>query len=286
MSAALADGTGQGMLMTMNIGTAPSTLPYRLPVHHSCTLYMAIMDRTLYSCQAMATTTSRDAERARLSRAAVVDRALALSDSDGLDAVTIRRLAADLGVSPMALYWHFRSKDELLAGLAERVWAQIDTRADPAAPWPAQLRGLLESLVAVLREHPSACTLLLAGQKMQSQAALAATETTLAVLRRAGFDPEQAAAIARHGLFTGITLVMSEPGSEYGSPGPERAEAQRRNRVTLALLPPERFPRVIESAGPLTTCDDPDQHYRFGIDLFIAGVQAIAPSNLGLSRPG
>jgi TetR/AcrR family tetracycline transcriptional repressor len=227
----------------------------------------------------MAATTSRDTDRTRLSRAAVVDRALAVSDSDGLDAVTIRRLATELGVSPMALYWHFRSKDDLLAGLAERVWSEIDTRADPAAPWPAQLRGLLESLVLVLREHPSACTLLLAGQKMQSQAALAATETTLDVLRRAGFDPDQAATIARHGLFTGITLVMSEPGSEFGLAGPERAEAQRRNRVALALLPPDRFPRVIEAAGPLTTCDDPDKHYRSGIDLFIAGVQAIAPGS-------
>jgi len=239
-------------------------------------LYIAIFTRTSYSCQAMTPTTAREADRARLSRAAVIDRALALSDADGLDAVTIRRLAADLGVSPMALYWHFRSKDELLAGLADRVWAGIDVGVDPAAPWPAQLRGLLSSLVRVLREHPSASTLLLAGQKLTSPAALSATETTLDVLRRAGFGPAQAAGIARNALFTGLTLVMSEPGFEPGLAQAGRAEAQRRDHIRLALLPPDRYPRIIESAAPLTACDDPDQHYQLGIDIFIAGVQAIA----------
>jgi AcrR family transcriptional regulator len=227
----------------------------------------------------MAPITSRQVDRTRLSRAAVVDRALALADADGLDAVTIRRLAAELGVSPMALYWHFRSKDELLAGLADRVWAEIDTDVDPSAPWPDQLRGVLESGLRVLRGHPSASALLLAGEKMTSDAALAATEATLDVLRRAGFDPAQAAAIGRNALFTGIMLVMSEPGSEPGLTEAECAEAARRRRIRLALLPPDRYPRVIEAAGPLTECEDPDLHYRFGIDLFIAGVKAIAPGS-------
>lgn len=236
-----------------------------------------MMTRTTYSCQAMTPTTAQQADRARLTRATVVDRALALSDADGLEAVTIRRLAAELGVTPMALYWHFRSKEELLAGLAERVWSGIDINIDPAAPWPAQLRGLLESLIGVLRAHPSASTLLLSGEKMNGEAALTATEITLEVLRRAGFDPAQAAAIARNALYFGLMLVMSEPGFEPSMTEEDRAEHQRRNRVKLALLPPGKYPRVIESAGPLTACEDPDLHYQFGTDMFIAGVQAMAP---------
>jgi AcrR family transcriptional regulator len=222
---------------------------------------------------------SRQADRIRLSRAAVTDRALALADAAGLEAVTIRRLAAELGVSPMALYWHFRSKEELLAALADRVWAQLDTAGDNSAPWPHQLRVLLESGVRVLREHPSAPALLLAGEKMTSDAALAATETTLDVLRRAGFDPAQAAAVARNALFSCIMLVMSDPGYDPGCTEAERVETARKDRIRLALLPPDKYPRVIESAGPLTACEDPDEHYRFGLDLFIAGVQAIAPDH-------
>jgi TetR/AcrR family transcriptional regulator, tetracycline repressor protein len=237
---------------------------------------MAILACTAYSCQVMAQTAAEEAGRTRLSKAAVVDRALALSDAEGLDALTIRRLATELGVTPMALYWHFRSKEELLTGLAERLWAEIDTDVDEAAPWPEQLRGLLESLLRVLREHPSASSLLLEGEKRNSEAALVAMETTLEVLHRAGFGPQQAAAIARNALWTGLMLVMSEPGFGPGMTEADRAEKQRLSRVRLALLPPDRYPRVVEAAVPLTACDDPDLHYRFGVDVFIAGVQAIA----------
>src|SRR5215469_9841618 len=120
-------------------------------------------------------------ERTRLSKDAVVDRALALADAEGLDALTIRRLARELGVTPMALYWHFRSKEALLAGLADRIWAEIDTDVDPATEWPQQLRGMLESLVRVLRAHPSASQILLDAEELNSDAALRAGETTLEV---------------------------------------------------------------------------------------------------------
>jgi TetR/AcrR family tetracycline transcriptional repressor len=212
----------------------------------------------------------------KLSKAAVVERALSLADELGLEALTIRRLAQELGVTPMALYWHFRSKEELLAGLGDRVWADIDTDVDPAADWPAQLRGLLDSLVQMLREHPSASQLLLAGEKLHGEASIAATETALAILRRAGFGPEQASEIARGALWAGLTLVMSEPGFDPAGTPEERTELMRQSRIRLAMLPPDRFPCVVEAAGPLTACDDPDFHYQFGIDLFIAGVVAVS----------
>jgi TetR/AcrR family transcriptional regulator, tetracycline repressor protein len=206
----------------------------------------------------------------------VVERGLALADAEGLDAVTIRRLAADLGVTPMALYWHFRSKDELLDGLAERVWGEIDVDVDPDADWSAQLRGLLESLIRVLRNHPSASQLLISGEKRTSEAAAIANEVALEVLDRAGFDAEHAAAIAKNALFTGITLVMSDPGFEPGLTEAERVEHQRLARVRLSLLPPDKFPRLVECAVPMTASDNPDFHYKLGVDLFIAGVQALA----------
>jgi TetR/AcrR family tetracycline transcriptional repressor len=215
-----------------------------------------------------------DSERIRLTRDAVVDRALRLADADGLETLTIRKLAAELGVTPMALYWHFRSKDELLEGLAERVWSEIAIDVDAAAPWPAQLRGLLESLLGVLRAHPSAAGLLLQSDK-QNESALRATEVTLDVLRGAGFDPKHASEIARSTLWTGLMLVMSEPGIDMLAPD-DRAEGQRRKQVVLASLPPARYPRLVECAIPMTACDDPQFHYELGVSVFIAGVQAIA----------
>jgi AcrR family transcriptional regulator len=221
---------------------------------------------------------AREAERTRLSQATVIDRALALADADGLDALTIRKLATDLGVTPMAIYWHFRSKEALFEGLAGQIWAEIDADVDPARDWPDQLRGLMESLVRVLRAHRCASQLLVSAEKVGSEAFLLVTETTLDVLRRAGFDPVQASEVARGALYTGIMLVMSAPGFDPVLTEADHAEHLRRNRVRLALLPPERYPRLVEAADPMTSCDPADEeyHYQFGIDLFLAGVQATA----------
>jgi TetR/AcrR family transcriptional regulator, tetracycline repressor protein len=216
-----------------------------------------------------------ESERTRLTKAAVVDRALALADKSGLEALTIRKLATELGVTPMALYWHFRGKDELLDGLADRIWSEVDVSVDPAASWGEQLRGMLTSLLSVLRAHPAAAQLLIQSEKRNAEAALNATEAALEVLRSAGFSVEDSSAIARGALWTGLALVMSEPGSEQLDQT-ERVEVQRKKQVELATLSPARYPRLVEAAIPMTACDDPELHYRFGVELLIAGVSAIA----------
>jgi TetR/AcrR family transcriptional regulator, tetracycline repressor protein len=217
--------------------------------------------------------------RARLSKRAVVDRALKLADADGLDALTIRKLAQDLGVTPMALYWHFRSKEDLLEGMAEQVWGEIEVNVDPSVPWWAQLQGGLESLLRVLRAHPSAPQLLLEHEK-RNEAALRATEAALAILRGAGFDPVYAAEIARSTLWTGITLVMSEAGYKPELSDEERTEWNRRSQLELAMLPAARYPHLVECAAPMANCD-PDFHYRLGVEMFIAGVRAMAERQRG-----
>jgi AcrR family transcriptional regulator len=216
-----------------------------------------------------------EGERTRLTRAAVVDQALALADKSGLDSLTIRKLATELGVTPMALYWHFRGKDELLNGLAERIWGEIDLTVDRAAPWTEQIRRLLESLLTVLRAHPAAPELLLGSEKMNSEPARNATELTLDILRTAGFSPEDASFAARSTLWTGITLVMSEPGIESLDDA-ERTELQRKKQVTLATQSSAKYPRLVECAAPMTACDNPEEHYEFGVDVFIGGLAAVA----------
>src|SRR5580700_2885233 len=233
----------------------------------------------MYSCQVInenLRSEEPDGERARLSKRAVVDRALKLADADGLDTLTIRKLAQDLGVTPMALYWHFRSKDDLLEGMAEQVWSEIEVKVDPSQPWWAQLQGGLESLLRVLRARRSAPQLILEHEK-RNEAALRATEATLEILTSAGFDAQHASEIARSTLWTGITLVMSETGYHPELSDDERAEFQRRNQVQLAMLPTARYPHLVQCAAPMANCD-PEFHYRLGVQLFIAGVRAIAPT--------
>ena len=153
-------------------------------------------------------------------------------------------------MTPMALYWHFRSKDELLDGLAERVWSEIDIDVDAAAPWPDQLRGLLESLLRVLRAHPAAPALLL-HKETQNECFLRATETTLDVLRNAGFDPRYASEIARNALWTGITLVMSEAGIT-SLDADDRTELQREEAGRVR----DAADRAVPEAGGVRRADD------------------------------
>ena len=87
------------------------------------------------------------------------------ADADGLEAVTIRRLAQDLGVTPMALYWHFADKDALLLAIAERLWdeaaAELGDVSDVQsgqAGW-AQLDEIVGAAVTVLRARPGCATL-------------------------------------------------------------------------------------------------------------------------------
>ena len=214
-------------------------------------------------------------DRTTLTPRAVVEGALALADAEGLGAVTIRRLAKELGVTPMALYWHFRSKDELLEGMAAGVFEEIDPSMDVSATWQEQLRALLGSVLDVLRAHPSTA-ILVSTRTVSSEGSLRATEVTLDILRRGGFSPAEATQIARHALSAVTNLVSGEPGVVVREGSQGLLDARRRARLFLESLPPERYPRLVEAATPLSEGVDPDAYFAFGLDLLIAGIEAMA----------
>ncbi len=213
--------------------------------------------------------------RTTLTPRAVVEGALALADAEGLGAVTIRKLAKELGVTPMALYWHFRSKDELLEGMAASVFEEIDPSTDASATWQEQLRALLGSVLDVLRAHPSTA-ILVSTRTVPSESSLRATEVALDILRRGGFSPTEATQIARHALSAVTNLVSGEPGVVIREGNQGLLDARRRARLFLETLPPERYPRLVEAATPLSEGVDPDAYFAFGLDLLLAGIEAMA----------
>jgi AcrR family transcriptional regulator len=204
----------------------------------------------------------------RLSRDAILDRALAVADAEGIEAVSVRRLARELGVTPMALYWHFDDKDALLYALGDRLLAGLDLSVDERLDWPDQLRAFVVSFTAVLRAHPSAAALIGSLPDTASEHALRAIEVALGILRRAGFSPEEAAHITRQIVRTTTAMVIAELDAAP-TPG-EDTEA------FLRALPPERFPRVIEAAAPLSASEDPERFYDLVIELILAGIESAA----------
>lgn len=224
------------------------------------------------------TTTSRrasaKADNTTLSREAIIDRALALADREGLDAVSIRRIAQDLGVTPMALYWHVKNKEELLAAMGEEMLSVLTLPADDSPRDIDQLRELMVRLVATLSAHPGSTELAMM-QILQCESGQLAAERALDILRRAGFSIEQSANLARTCLQNAIMLVSARPGAETSTPQDERAALLAHKRSALAGLSADRFPHLIESADAFTHCDDEMTYYQGGIELFIGGVQAL-----------
>jgi TetR/AcrR family transcriptional regulator, tetracycline repressor protein len=222
---------------------------------------------TLYSCQVV---------NERLSRATVAEHALKLADTEGLDSVTIRRLAQELGVTPMALYWHFKNKDELLLGLADHVLDGVKATRDPADPWPRQLRAMLEVLVAAMRGHPSLPALLQSVDKEQTASFNRATNDTLELLSRAGFSLDEGYWIASYLMHGAIGLVAAQPGCPTTMTPAEAAEWRRQKRLTLEKLPPGEYGMVVQFARTLEDEPDVERYYEFGVNLLMAAVESTA----------
>lgn len=218
--------------------------------------------------------------RQRLAAHSVIDAALALADAEGLEALTIRRLAADLGVTPMAIYWHVRNKDELLEGVAARLLEDVARPETGEALWRDQLRSVLASLLDVLRAHPAAAPLV-ATRTVATEHGLQLTETLLGIFRRAGFSPDEATQLARHAISTLANLVSSESGTVARDERPPQREAREQAREHLETLPIERYPRLVEAARPLAEGIDPESWFAFGLDLLLAGIEAMAARKTG-----
>jgi AcrR family transcriptional regulator len=178
----------------------------------------------------------------------------------------------------MALYWHFRDKAELLDGLAARLLEDVDLSVDETASWQEQLRALLGSLAGVARAHPS-IVILLSTRTVASDAGLRMTEVMLDILRRAGFSPAEATQVARHAVSTVANLASGEPGFVVRDESGEVKDARQHARGVLESLPPERFPRLVEAARPLSEGIHPADYRAFGLDLLLAGIEAMAARN-------
>src|SRR5215831_17191398 len=93
--------------------------------------------------------------RAQLTREQVVTTAIELADRDGIESISMRRLAQELGVEAMSLYTHVRNKDDLLGGMVDAVIGVIPVDVDAdAADWGVSLRRMALGARGVMLRHP------------------------------------------------------------------------------------------------------------------------------------
>ncbi|MEU3184476.1 TetR family transcriptional regulator [Streptomyces sp. NPDC006923] len=213
------------------------------------------------------------AVKARLNRETLVSTALDLADAEGLDAVTTRRVAQHHGVTPMALYRHFRDKEEIFDALAERLLAQVALPEPDHRPWHEQTRDVFDAFLAALRPHPAVAGLVL-NRVLTSEPGLALAERTLSLLAEGGFPVDQAAETGSQALCSLVTLVITEPGRGDG-PDPETRDGTvRAKRAALAALPPRRYPHVVAAADALASCASDDVYYARGTAMIVAGIRS------------
>jgi TetR/AcrR family transcriptional regulator, tetracycline repressor protein len=194
-----------------------------------------------------------------LTKAAIVQAALDLLDEAGMDGLTVRALAARLGVQAPALYWHVRNKQALLDEMGTRIWRQIgDVMAElPAGlPWHEVMATYAETVRKELLSHRDGAKAF-SGTTLTDPAVIRRQEITLANLVRQGFTLENAVrGLLLLNNFTIGFCVEEQAVRQLASSGSERARLDRR----AELIGPDVAPLAVEAGQVIF--GDPDT--RFG----------------------
>jgi AcrR family transcriptional regulator len=205
--------------------------------------------------------------KAPLSEEAIVDAALAILKSEGLEAVSMRRVAAALDTGAGSLYVYVAGRDGLLEAMFDRIIATIELdRPDPSR-WRAQLHSLLERLRGALVAHPgiAAATMV---DPPRTEVALGLLENLLGLLLAGGLDAQDAAWAADI-LTAQVTYAAIEAQVRRADPSALADEVT----ANFARLPADRFPLITAHVAQLVA-GDVNERFRFAIDVLIDGVLA------------
>lgn len=214
------------------------------------------------------------ASDAGLSKQRVVVEAVRLADRGGVDGLSMRRLAGALGAGAMSLYHYVASKDELLDGMIDIVFGEIELPPEEA-DWQSAMRRLAESTRQVLARHPWAIGLM-ESRTSPGPANLRHREAVTACLRRAGFS----VLTATHANWLLNSYVYGYALQAASLPFDTADElAEMTEEVYLPQLPPDEFPYLNESAAALIAAGyDPAEEFMFGLDLVLAALEPLRAS--------
>jgi AcrR family transcriptional regulator len=218
----------------------------------------------------VATQTDPTAEpRTPLSKERVLRAAVDLADKGGIDSLSMRKLAQELGVEAMSLYNHVRNKEDILNGIVDVVVGEIEIPPQ-TSDWKTSLRQTVMSARAVLLRHPWAPRVI-ETRTNPSPATFQYFDSVIGILRTGGFSVD----MAHHALHAlgsrvlGFTQELFNDSDELAS-GPEAA--------AMFAQMADKYPHMIEMAmavsheGGLGGCDD-DKEFAFALDLLLEGLE-------------
>lgn len=205
--------------------------------------------------------------RRGLTTDAVIAAAMAIVDTEGVEALTIRRLAGDCGVSAMAVYRHVRDKDELLDRVVDEVAAQIRD-VPPGGAWQDRLAALFREARRALLDHPGVALVAIT-RSTPVPAVARFYDRVLAILDEAGWAEPNDAVMAFDALLMFLfgSVLWQTP----------RKPSERARLIRLAGMFDEPTPHLLAHAERLAR-RNPDRYFEYGLGVIIAGLTAPAPA--------
>jgi len=194
--------------------------------------------------------------------------ALDLVDRDGLDALSMRRLADELSVGTMTLYGYFRSKSELLDALMDASVSVGDVELPEEGPWRERIAALTRAMRAWLERHPALVQIRMQ-QTMTRPRQFVVTERVVQALIDAGLDRAEAARAFRV-LFTYVFGFVAF------SPSASADSARREVRAAMSALPPDDYPLLSSMTDEAAAAAAGDEQFDFGLELILDGIEARA----------
>ncbi|HET7397592.1 MAG TPA: TetR/AcrR family transcriptional regulator C-terminal domain-containing protein [Intrasporangium sp.] len=220
----------------------------------------------------MTSARQRRQESAQLSRERVLVAAMAIADADGLGALTIRSLARELGAKPMSVYHYVANKDEILDGIVDLVYGEIELPSASGA-WRTEMHRRASSARRVLRRHPWAI-LLLQSRTAPGTATIRHHDAVIASLRAAGFSVE----LTAHAFAVIDSYVFGFAVSEAALPIHGPASVAEVAESMMGRFSTGEFPHLVEFATQhiLQPGYDFGDEFDFGLELILDGLEARA----------
>jgi AcrR family transcriptional regulator len=217
-------------------------------------------------------TTERSPSRTPLTRERALAAAVTLADNDGIDSLTMRRLAQALGVEAMSLYHHVANKDDILDGMVEAVFAEIDLPTG-GGDWATAMRLRSNSLRAALTRHPWAISIM-ESRTSPGPATLRHHDWVLGCCRSAGFS----VAMAAHAFSLVESYIYGFVLQEVNLPFDGTDDMAEMVGSILGGLSADEHPHLVEltTEHVLQPGYAYGDEFRFGLDLILEGLQAAA----------
>jgi AcrR family transcriptional regulator len=215
----------------------------------------------------------RGSRVAPISRDAIVEAAIRILDTEGADALTIRRLATELDTGPATLYWHIAGKEELGELVYDRLMGEVELPEVDPGRWEEQLKEVARQGYRVMLAHNDAVKLSI-GRVPMGPNMLRVMEWSLALLRGAGIPDDVASYFGDLlGRYIDASVLEVTAAPALGGSDRDPAAVSAMVQDYFGSLPPDRFPNLLAMAATMFEPSD-DERFEMGLDILVRGLAA------------